>query len=73
MSEALSAKKGRVTPERLKLYTAWAKGGLACAIAGNFMVNWRAKNEPGVVLIEDGSDLPALMQWANLGMPVPKQ
>ena len=31
------------------------------------MIDIRAKNEPGVVVIEDESDLEALTRWANIG------
>lgn len=67
MSEALSNTAGQVTPELLQLYETWAQGGLGCAITGNVMIDIRAKNEPGVVVIEDDSDLAALTQWAAIG------
>ena len=47
MSEALANDLGQPNEAHLKLYEAWAKGGLGCAITGNVMVDWRAKNEPG--------------------------
>lgn len=31
------------------------------------MVDFRAKNEPGVVVIESERDLAKLQQWAQLG------
>ena len=67
MSEALSNVPGKVTPELLKLYETWAQGGLGCSITGNVMIDLRAKNEPGVVVVEDESDLVGLSQWAAIG------
>ena len=67
MSEALANPAGQPNHLHLGLYEAWAKGGLGCAITGNVMVDIRAKNEPGVVVVESECDLEQLRQWANLG------
>lgn len=67
MSEALANKAGDVNDKHLKLYETWAQGGLACAITGNVMIDYRAKNEPGVVVIENEHDLERLKQWAAVG------
>lgn len=67
MSEALANDAGQPNQAHLKLYEAWAKGGLGCAITGNVMVDFRAKNEPGVVVIETERDLEKLKAWANVG------
>ena len=67
MSEALANKAGEVNQQHLRLYSAWGKGGLGCAITGNVMVDRRAKNEPGVVIVEDEHDLPMLKRWAAIG------
>lgn len=67
MSEALANDAGQPNDLHLGLYEAWAKGGLGCAITGNVMVDWRAKNEPGVVVVEDERFLPQLKQWAEVG------
>jgi 2,4-dienoyl-CoA reductase-like NADH-dependent reductase (Old Yellow Enzyme family) len=67
MSEALAPRSGRVTKGLLKLYDTWGKGDLGLAISGNVMIDIRAKNEPGVVVIEDESDLLALTRWAAIG------
>ena len=67
MSEALANDAGRPNQAHLKLYEAWAKGGLGCAITGNDMVDFRAKNEPGVVVVETERDLEILKAWANVG------
>ena len=67
MSEALANHDGQPNHLHLGLYEAWAKGGLGCAITGNVMVDFRAKNEPGVVVIETERDLEPLKQWAAIG------
>lgn len=67
MSEALANTAGTPNHLHLGLYEAWAKGGLGCAITGNVMVDYRAKNEPGVVVLETERDLAQLKQWAEIG------
>ena len=67
MSEALANHAGQPNHLHLGLYESWAKGGLGCAITGNVMVDFRAKNEPGVVVIETERDLEPLKQWAAIG------
>ncbi|NNH01057.1 NADH:flavin oxidoreductase/NADH oxidase family protein [Acinetobacter sp. ANC 5414] len=67
MSEALANDAGQPSQLHFNLYEAWAKGGLGCAITGNVMVDFRAKNEPGVVVIESERDLAQLKQWAEVG------
>ena len=67
MSEALATADGIVTAPLLRLYDTWGQGGLGCSITGNVMIDQRAKNEPGVVVIEDERDLPALKAWAAIG------
>ncbi|WP_425917685.1 NADH:flavin oxidoreductase/NADH oxidase family protein [Acinetobacter sp. TSRC1-2] len=67
MSEALANDAGQPGQLHLGLYEAWAKGDLGCAITGNVMVDFRAKNEPGVVVIESERDLVQLKQWAEIG------
>lgn len=67
MSEALANTAGEPNHLHLGLYEAWAKGGLGCAITGNVMVDYRAKNEPGVVVVETERDLAKLKQWADVG------
>ncbi len=67
MSEALANDAGQPNEAHLKLYSAWAEGGLGCAITGNVMVDFRAKNEPGVVVVETERDLEQLQAWAEVG------
>jgi 2,4-dienoyl-CoA reductase-like NADH-dependent reductase (Old Yellow Enzyme family) len=67
MSEALATSDGKVTAPLIKLYDTWGKGGLGSLITGNVMIDQGAKNEPGVVVIEDESDLAKLKEWALVG------
>jgi len=67
MSEALANTQGQPNHLHFGLYEAWAKGGLGCAITGNVMVDIRAKNEPGVVVVESERDLSLLKHWADIG------
>ena len=64
MSEALSDRTCVATPELARLYGAWADGGIGLCITGNVMIDKRALGEPGNVVIEDESHLPALKAWA---------
>lgn len=64
MSEAMGTMDNRVTPELVRLYARWAKGGTGLNITGNVMVDRRALGEPGNVVIEDERDLELLKAWA---------
>ncbi|TAK94442.1 MAG: NADH oxidase, partial [Aquabacterium sp.] len=65
MSEALSDRSGQANAELARLYGAWADGGIGLCITGNVMIDKRALGEPGNVIIEDESQLPALKAWAQ--------
>lgn len=65
MSEALSDRTGHANAELARLYGAWADGGIGLCITGNVMIDKRALGEPGNVVIEDESQLPALKTWAQ--------
>ena len=67
MSEALANDAGQPNQDLVSLYDQWGKGGLGCAITGNVMVDARAKNEPGVVVLENERDLTVMKQWAEVG------
>ena len=64
MSEALANPSGAPTPELVRLYQAWADGGVGLCITGNVMIDRRAVGEPGNVVIEDARDMDALQAWA---------
>ncbi|MGE5945102.1 MAG: NADH:flavin oxidoreductase/NADH oxidase family protein [Betaproteobacteria bacterium] len=65
MSEALGTRQGGSTPELVRLYQAWADGGIGLCITGNVMIDHGALGEPGNVVIADDRDLPALQAWAR--------
>ncbi|MDE2402873.1 MAG: NADH:flavin oxidoreductase/NADH oxidase family protein [Burkholderiales bacterium] len=65
MSEALGTRDRSPTPELVRLYQAWADGGVGICMTGNVMIDRRALGEPGNVVIEDDRDLPALKAWAQ--------
>ena len=65
MSEALGARSGAATPELVRLYGAWADGGIGLCVTGNVMIDKRALGEPGNVVIEDDRFLTELTAWAQ--------
>lgn len=65
MSEALGTRQGAPTPELVRLYGAWADGGVGLCVTGNVMIDHGALGEPGNVVIADDRDLPALKEWAQ--------
>lgn len=67
MSEALGTFDNRMTPQLVRLYERWAKGGAGLLVSGNVMIDKRHLGEPGNVALEDESDLSLLKQWAQAG------
>ena len=65
MSEALADRSGCPTPELVRLYGAWADGGIGLCVTGNVMIDRRAVGEPGNVIIEGDAHLDALRTWAQ--------
>jgi 2,4-dienoyl-CoA reductase-like NADH-dependent reductase (Old Yellow Enzyme family) len=65
MSEALGVRSGAATPELVRLYGAWADGGIGLCVTGNVMIDKRALGEPGNVVIEDDRFLAELTAWAQ--------
>ncbi len=65
MSEALARRDGAPSPELVRLYSAWASGGIGLCVTGNVMIDARAIGEPGNVVIEDDSHLVELQSWAK--------
>src|SRR4051812_44798535 len=67
MSEDLAG-PGHTPDERLfRLYERWGRSGAGLLISGNVMIDHTARGEPGNVVIEDDTHLPALTRWATLG------
>lgn len=67
MSEALGNRERAPTPELVRLYQAWAEGGVGLCVTGNVMIDRRALGEPGNVVIEDDRHLAELKAWAQAG------
>ena len=65
MSEALARRDGAPSPELVRLYSAWASGGIGLCVTGNVMIDVRAVGEPGNVVIEDAKHLVELHSWAK--------
>jgi 2,4-dienoyl-CoA reductase-like NADH-dependent reductase (Old Yellow Enzyme family) len=65
MSEALARRDGAPSPELVRLYSAWAGGGIGLCVTGNVMIDARAVGEPGNVVIEDNTHLVELQSWAQ--------
>jgi 2,4-dienoyl-CoA reductase-like NADH-dependent reductase (Old Yellow Enzyme family) len=67
MSEALGTMDNKPTGQLERLYARWAEGGIGLCITGNVMIDRRALGEPGNIVVEDESSLPALRRWAAAG------
>ncbi|OUY06849.1 NADH:flavin oxidoreductase/NADH oxidase family protein [Acinetobacter populi] len=53
--------------ELMRLYQAWAEGGVGLIITGNVMVDRRAMTGPGGVVLEDEKHLEVFKRWAQIG------
>lgn len=67
MSEGLGTWDNRMTPQLVRLYDRWAKGGVGLLVTGNIMIDRRHLGEPGNLAIEDERDLSLLHAWAKAG------
>ena len=67
MSEALGTTDNNPTERLVRLYGAWADGGIGLCVTGNVMIDRRAIGEPNNVAIEDERDLDLLRRWAEAG------
>ena len=64
MEEHLAA-PGQLPGEAIiRLYDAWAKGGVGLIITGNVMVDPRALTGPGAVVLQEATDLTPFKHWA---------
>jgi 2,4-dienoyl-CoA reductase-like NADH-dependent reductase (Old Yellow Enzyme family) len=50
----------------LRLYQAWAQGGVGLILTGNVMVDRRAMTGPGGVVLEDDRHMERFKQWAQV-------
>lgn len=65
MTEALADPKDNPTEAHQTLYARWADGGMAVQVTGNVMIDRRYLERPGNVVVEDESNLDALVAWAE--------
>ncbi len=67
MSEQLGTTDHNPGPELVKLYKAWAEGGIGISVTGNVMVDRTALGEPKNVVLDNESDLSLFKNWAEAG------
>ncbi|MCG8615262.1 MAG: NADH:flavin oxidoreductase/NADH oxidase family protein [Desulfobacterales bacterium] len=67
MSEQLGDKAHNPTDRLIRLYRAWAEGGIGICVTGNVMVDRGALGEPKNVVLDKESDLEAFRRWAEAG------
>ncbi|WP_082070085.1 NADH:flavin oxidoreductase/NADH oxidase family protein [Bradyrhizobium sp. LTSP885] len=67
MEENMADAEHLPSAELLRLYQAWADGGVGLIITGNVMIDRRAMTGPGGVVLEDGVRLEAFRNWARTG------
>ncbi len=65
LSEQLGDRRGAPSPELVRLYERWGRGGAGLLVTGNVMVDRRHLGEPRNVIVEDDRDLDALRAWAS--------
>lgn len=51
----------------LRLYQAWAEGGVGLILSGNVMIDGRAMTGPGGVVLENDRHLQRFREWARVG------
>lgn len=65
MSETLGDRHCSPTPELVRLYKRWSRGGVGLLITGNVMVDRRSLGEPKNVALEDDRDSALFAEWAS--------
>lgn len=65
LSEQISDRENRPTPELIRIYERWARGGAGLLITGNVMIDRTALEEPRNVVVDDERDMGALQEWAK--------
>lgn len=65
MSENLANKDNSPSKEIIRAYKRWGEGGLGLNITGNVMVDSKALNAPGNIVIEDRRHLDLLKLWTS--------
>ena len=65
MEEQLAGPGQLPGDDTLRLYDAWAKGGVGLILTGNVMVDRRALTSAGAMVLEQGTDLAPYTRWAQ--------
>lgn len=66
MEENMADLNHAPSEELMRLYQAWADGGVGLIITGNVMVDCRAMTGPGGVVLEDEQHLAHFKRWAKI-------
>ena len=66
MEENLADLNHAPSDELIRLYQAWAEGGVGLMITGNVMVDRRAMTGPGGVVLENAEHKARFEQWAKV-------
>ncbi|WP_044874413.1 NADH:flavin oxidoreductase/NADH oxidase family protein [Pseudomonas sp. LFM046] len=66
MEENMADPDHAPSDELIRLYQAWAKGGVGLMLTGNVMVDSRAMTGPGGVVLEDEQHLGRFKRWADV-------
>ncbi len=67
MEENLADASQGPSADLMRLYQAWAEGGVGLLLSGNVMIDRHAMTGPGGVVLEDDSQLDKFRQWARIG------
>lgn len=65
MSEQLGDKNHNPSHGLVRVYKAWAEGGIGLSVTGNVMVDRTALGEPKNVVLDEKSDLEMFMKWSQ--------
>ncbi|MCP8466526.1 NADH:flavin oxidoreductase/NADH oxidase family protein [Pseudomonas sp. ZM23] len=67
MEENMADADQAPSAELLRLYRAWADGGVGLILSGNVMIDGRAMTGPGGVVLENERHLQRFREWARIG------
>ncbi|MBB4863230.1 2,4-dienoyl-CoA reductase-like NADH-dependent reductase (Old Yellow Enzyme family) [Pseudomonas nitritireducens] len=67
MEENMADADQAPSAELLRLYQAWADGGVGLILSGNVMIDGRAMTGPGGVVLENERHLERFREWARIG------
>lgn len=67
MSEQLGDSSHNPSAGLIRVFNAWAKGGIGIAVTGNVMIDRSALGEPKNVVLDTQSDMSKFKNWASAG------